>query len=104
MAHIKFGYKDDLVSRKELYEIMMRHRPLWGSDESKERYAYIEWLGIYHAIREMPFAKYDSFCDVPMAEAAEVMRMYKNGELVHLKGREPQEAWKEPFETDCPWK
>ena len=56
MAHIKYPYEDDLVSRKELYEIMMRHRPLYGSDGSKERYAYIEWLGIYHAIREMKSA------------------------------------------------
>ena len=32
------------------------------------------------------------FCGVPMKEAVEVMRMYKNGELVHLTDRktEPQ--------------
>lgn len=31
--------------------------------------------------------KYDTFCGVPMEEAIEVMRMYKAGELAHLKRR-----------------
>lgn len=84
----------DVIERSDIEEMMHRHRPTYdGKDGSKERYAYIEWLGIYNAIKELPSVKYDSFCDVPMAEAVEVMRMYKNGELAHLKGRKPQ--------TDC---
>ena len=85
----------DVIKRSDIEEIMRRHRPTDdGKDGSKERYAYIEWLGIYNAIKELPSVKYDSFCDVPIAEAAEAIRMYKRGELAHLKGREPK--------TDCP--
>ena len=46
----------DLIRREDLFELMMRHKPLDNGDGSKERYAYIEWLGIYHAIRELPSA------------------------------------------------
>ena len=45
-----------VVSKKDLFELMMRHKPIDNGDGSKERYAYIEWLGIYHAIRELPSA------------------------------------------------
>lgn len=44
------------VRREDLFELMMRHRPLDKGDGSKERHAYIEWLGIYHAMRELPSA------------------------------------------------
>lgn len=37
-----------------------------------------------------------TFCGVPMEEAVEIMQMYRRGELVHLKDREPQ--------TDCAWR
>ena len=43
-----------VVSKKDLFELMMRHKPIDNGDGSKERYAFIEWLGIYHAIRELP--------------------------------------------------
>lgn len=36
--------------------------------------------------------KYDTFCGVPMEEAIEVMRMYKEGTLIHLN------------RSDCSWK
>ena len=80
----------DVIRRSDLEEMMRRHRPLDdGKDGSKERYAYIEWLGIYNAIKDLPSVKYESFCDVPMAEAAEVIRRYKRSKDTG---------------TDCPWK
>lgn len=42
---------DKYISVKVLEEIMRRHKPEYGQDKSKERYAYIEWLGILNAIR-----------------------------------------------------
>lgn len=42
---------DRYISVKVLEEIMRRHKPEYGQDKSKERYAYIEWLGILNAIR-----------------------------------------------------
>ena len=36
------------------------------------------------------------FCGVPMGEAVEIMRMYKNGELVHLADRKTENSSEKP--------
>lgn len=43
-----------LIDENDLNEMMKRHRPICGEDGSKDRYSYMEWLGIYHAIKELP--------------------------------------------------
>ena len=45
---------DRYISVKYLEEMMQRHRPLPGADSTKERYAFMEWLGIYNAIKDAP--------------------------------------------------
>jgi len=45
---------DRYISVKFLEEMMRRHRPLDGADRTKERRAFMEWLGIYHAIKDAP--------------------------------------------------
>lgn len=45
---------DRYISVKFLEEVMQRHKPLSGSDSTKERYAFMEWLGIYNAIKDAP--------------------------------------------------
>ena len=45
---------DRYISVKFLEEMMRRHKPLSGSDSTKERYAFMEWLGIYNAIKDAP--------------------------------------------------